>query len=69
MTTGVGSQGIFAYHRDRLIQAGGWCGLWGNRPEVGLARVQPDLAETALAHVTINPEKSVWGSPPICVEP
>jgi hypothetical protein len=55
---GVGSQGIFAYRRDRLIQAGGWCGLWGNRPAWELARVELDLTESAPAHVTVNPEKS-----------
>ncbi len=55
---GVESQGIFAYRRNRLIQAGGWCGLWGGRSEWELARIQLDLAESASAHVTVNPEKS-----------
>lgn len=55
---GEDAQGFFVYRRNRLLQAGGWCDLWGSRPEWGLARVELDLGPTAPAHVTINPEKS-----------
>ena len=51
-------QGFFVYRRNRLIQAGGWGGLWANRPDWALARVALDLTAAADAHVTINPEKS-----------
>ncbi|MGY1701420.1 ATP-binding protein [Geodermatophilus sp. SYSU D00766] len=55
---GEDAQGFFVYRRNRLLQGGGWCDLWGPRPEWGLARVELDLGSTADAHVTINPEKS-----------
>lgn len=55
---GADHQGFFVYRRDRLIQIGGWCGLWAPRPDWGLARVELDLTEAADRHVTINPEKS-----------
>lgn len=51
-------QGFFVYRRNRLLQAGGWCGLWAHRPDWGLARVELDLTPVAARHVTINPEKS-----------
>lgn len=55
---GANHQGLFVYRRNRLLQIGGWCGLWVERPEWGLARVELDLTESAPTHVTINPEKS-----------
>jgi hypothetical protein len=55
---GEDAQGFFVYRRNRLLQGGGWCDLWGPRPEWGLARLELDLGPTADAHVTINPEKS-----------
>lgn len=55
---GAASQGVFVYRRDRLVQPGGWCGMWGNRPGWELARIELDLAEDTAGHVTINPEKS-----------
>ncbi|MEQ4209649.1 ATP-binding protein [Actinopolymorpha sp. B9G3] len=55
---GVDYQGFFVYRRDRLLQIGGWCGLWPARPGWELARIAVDLTDTAAAHVTINPEKS-----------
>lgn len=55
---GVEHQGFFVYRKDRLLQAGGWCGLWADRPGWELARVEIDLTATAANHVTINPEKS-----------
>lgn len=55
---GVEHQGMFVYRRNRLMQIGGWCGLWPDRPTWELARVEVNLTETAAAHVTINPEKS-----------
>lgn len=55
---GVDYQGCFVYRRNRLLQAGGWCGLWPPRPTWELARLEIDLTPSATAHVTINPEKS-----------
>jgi hypothetical protein len=55
---GVGFQGCFVYRRGRLLQAGGWCGLFKKRPDWELARVEIELTPTAERHVTINPEKS-----------
>lgn len=55
---GVEHQGFFVYRRNRLLQIGGWCGLWSDRSSWELARIAVDLTETAAAHVTINPEKS-----------
>lgn len=55
---GVGFQGCYVYRRGRLLQVGGWCGLFKERPEWELARVEIDLTATAEMHVTINPEKS-----------
>jgi hypothetical protein len=55
---GEGSQGFFVYRNNRLLQVGGWSGLWGPRPDWALARVALDLTADAPAHVTINPEKS-----------
>jgi len=55
---GVEHQGFFGYRRNRLLQIGGWCGLWSDRPSWELARIAVDLTETAAAHVVINPEKS-----------
>ena len=55
---GVEHQGLFVYRRNRLLQVGGWCGLWTDRPTWELARIAVDLTETAATHVTINPEKS-----------
>lgn len=55
---GVEHQGFFVYRRNRLLQVGGWCGLWSPRPGWELARIAVDLTETAVTHVTINPEKS-----------
>jgi Histidine kinase-, DNA gyrase B-, and HSP90-like ATPase len=55
---GEESQGFFVYRNDRLLQAGGWCGLWGPRSDWGLARVALDLNSETGHHVTINPEKS-----------
>ncbi len=51
-------QGIFAYRRDRLLQKGGWCGLWADRPGWELARIALDVVGTGGGHATINPEKS-----------
>lgn len=51
-------QGFFVYRRDRLIQLGGWCGLFAPRRDWSPARVALDLTEAAARHVTINPEKS-----------
>ena len=55
---GVEHQGFFVYRRKRLLQVGGWCGLWSDRPAWELARIAVDLTESAATHVTINPEKS-----------
>lgn len=55
---GVGFQGCYVYRRGRLLQVGGWCGLFKERPEWELARIEIDLTSTAEKHVTINPEKS-----------
>jgi hypothetical protein len=55
---GEASQGFFVYRNDRLMQVGGWSGLWGPRPDWALARVALDLTAGAPKHVTINPEKS-----------
>lgn len=55
---GVAYQGFFVYRHNRLLQIGGWCGLWPARPGWELARLEIELTETAAAHVTINPEKS-----------
>jgi hypothetical protein len=55
---GGAHQGFFVYRRNRLLQIGGWCGLWAGRPDWALARIALDLTESAGAHVTINPEKS-----------
>ncbi|ADP84684.1 ATP-binding protein [Pseudofrankia inefficax] len=55
---GVKFQGIFAYRRDRLLQIGGWCGLWADRPGWELARIALDIVGTGGGHATINPEKS-----------
>lgn len=52
------AQGFFIYRRDRLLQVGGWCGMWGARQEWGLARVAVDATEDSVSHLTINPEKS-----------
>lgn len=53
-----GGQGLYVYRNDRLLQAGGWCGVTTPRPELGLARVSVDLCPGSARHVTINPEKS-----------
>ena len=55
---GVECQGFFVYRRDRLLQVGGWCGLWAGRAGWELARIAVDLTSAAGTHVTINPEKS-----------
>jgi hypothetical protein len=55
---GVNYQGCFVYRRNRLLQIGGWCGIFSDRPAWELARLEVDLTETAALHVTINPEKS-----------
>lgn len=55
---GGAHQGFFVYRRDRLLQAGGWLGIVGERAEWDLARVSIDLEAGGLEHVTINPEKS-----------
>lgn len=51
-------QGFFVYRRNRLLQAGGWAGLWADRPTWALARVEVDMTEEAAKHVAMNPEKS-----------
>lgn len=53
-----GGQGLYVYRNDRLLQAGGWCGVTTPREELELARVRVDLTESSGRHVTINPEKS-----------
>jgi hypothetical protein len=37
------SQGFYFYRNDRIIQDGGWCGLWINDPHNQLLRVAVDL--------------------------
>lgn len=51
-------QGFFVYRRNRLLQIGGWCGLWADRRDWALARIELELTGTGPDHVTINPEKS-----------
>lgn len=51
-------QGLYVYRNDRLLQAGGWCGITTPRPELGLARVAVDMRAGSARHITINPEKS-----------
>ncbi|RMB71926.1 ATP-binding protein [Rhodococcus sp. SBT000017] len=51
-------QGLYFYRNDRLLQIGGWNGLWHGRPDFGLARIAIDLDDDLRSHVTINPEKS-----------
>lgn len=53
-------QGLYVYRNDRLLQIGGWSGLWHARPDFAPARVSLDLtaAVEESEHVTINPEKS-----------
>ncbi|WP_062529102.1 ATP-binding protein [Demequina rhizosphaerae] len=53
-----GGQGLYVYRADRLIQAGGWCGVIPNSRDLQLARIAVDIDDLVGAHVTINPEKS-----------
>lgn len=55
---GRDSQGLFVYRNDRLLQIGGWNGLWHGRPDFGPARVSIELDDVLAAHVRINPEKA-----------
>lgn len=51
-------QGLYFYRNRRLLQIGGWNGLWHARPDYGPARVAIELDETLMRHVQINPEKA-----------
>ncbi|RRQ27503.1 ATP-binding protein [Rhodococcus sp. Eu-32] len=51
-------QGLYFYRHRRLLQVGGWNGLWHARPDYGPARVAIDLDDAWTQHVQINPEKS-----------
>lgn len=51
-------QGLYFYRNDRLLQIGGWNGLWHSRPDYGLSRIAIDLDGEFGRHVTINPEKA-----------
>ncbi|WP_072804247.1 ATP-binding protein [Rhodococcoides yunnanense] len=51
-------QGLYFYRNRRLLQVGGWNGLWHARPDYGPARVAIDLDDSSMAHVRINPEKA-----------
>lgn len=51
-------QGLYFYRNGRLLQIGGWNGLWHARPDYGPARVAIDLDESLMKHVQINPEKA-----------
>lgn len=51
-------QGLYFYRNRRLLQIGGWNGLWHARPDYGPARVAIDLDEPLMRHVQINPEKA-----------
>jgi hypothetical protein len=54
----LGSQGLYVYRRDRLLQAGGWNDLVSPSRDLALARVALDLDAVLEPHVTINPEKT-----------
>lgn len=53
-----GGQGLYVYRADRLIQAGGWCGVIPTSRELTFARIAVDVDALVGTHVTINPEKS-----------
>ncbi|MEP9417654.1 ATP-binding protein [Gordonia sp. VNQ95] len=55
---GRDAQGFFVYRHDRLLQAGGWLGVFRPRPDWALARVVIELDDVLAQHITINPEKS-----------
>lgn len=52
------TQGLYVYRHDRLLQAGGWCSIARQSPELSYARLAVDITESAEGHVTINPEKT-----------
>ena len=51
------SQGFYVYRRDRLLQAGGWNGLFSPHADLAYARVEVNLTPEMESHVSINPEK------------
>ena len=51
-------QGFYFYRNDRLIQAGGWCGLRDSEPHTSLARVRIDLSPSLDEHFGLNVQKS-----------
>jgi hypothetical protein len=54
----VGRQGIYVYYNDRLIQRGGWNGLFHSDKQLNLARAYLDVAGDIAGLLTIRPEKN-----------
>jgi hypothetical protein len=51
------SQGFYFYRNDRIIQDGGWCGIWINDPHNQLLRVAVDLNSKLDSSFGINVAK------------
>lgn len=52
-------QGLYFYRNDRLLTLkGGWRGLVTEKPDLRLARVEIDLTDDLLPHVSMTPEKN-----------
>ncbi len=58
-------QGFYFYRNDRLIQAGGWCGLRNDsEPHMSLARVSIDIPSRLDSQFHLDVQKSSVDPPP-----
>ncbi|MET8322902.1 ATP-binding protein [Micromonospora sp. NPDC005189] len=54
----IDHQGLYFYRRDRLLQAGGWLGVYAPHRRLQLARVEVDIDNDVVGMFQMNPEKS-----------
>ena len=57
-SSGHKGQGFYFYRNDRLLQAGGWNGVYQSHSYYQLARVSIEIDHSLHKHMTMNPEKT-----------